>query len=152
MKVIVKSKNEPNFIHPYARNKYGDTLSVPDLFAVQRKYAGEVKVREWHKRECNSKTACFETVAKQTDEEVVMLLRKEVERRVLLGEAVKVTIVPKDAEGNNLRPILLANITQENVERMAAIYTARANGKDYSETEMTVLGLNTQSPEEMLAV
>ena len=151
MKVIIKSKSETNHIHPYAKTKYGETLDTADLFAVQRKYAGEIRVREWCKRECNSKTASFETVKKQTDEEVIELLRKEVEKRVLAGEAVKITIVRIDAEGNSLRPIVLADIAQGNVERLAELYNLRVAGKEYDESEMGSLGLNLTPTDTLLA-
>ena len=151
MKIIVKSKNETSHIHPYAKGKYGDSLEVADLFAVQRKYCGEIKVREWHKRECNGKTAAFETVAKQSDEEVVLLLRKEIEKRVLAGEAVKISIVRTNAEGNAMRPMILADVAQGNVERLAELYNLRAAGKEYDESEMEALGLNPMSVQALIA-
>ena len=152
MRIIIKSKSEANHIHPFARKKYGETLTLPDLFAVQRKYCGEVRVREWITSQCNSKTACFETVAKQTDVEVIDLLRREIEKRILAGEGVKVTVIPKDAEGNNLSPIIIADVPQENVERLTELYTLQAGGKEYDEAEMEALGLNLTPADTLFAV
>ena len=151
MKIIIKSKNESNHIHPYAKNKYGDTLDTADLFAVQRRYCGEIKVKEWHKRECNGKTASFETGAKQEDEEIIELLHKEIEKRVLVGEAIKVIIIPKDLDGNALEPILLADVPQDNIERLAELYQLRAAGKKYDKSEMESLGLNLTPAAQLFA-
>ena len=149
MKIIIKSKNESNHIHPYAVKHYANA-PVPEQYAVQRKYAGGVLVKEWLTSQCNSKTAAFESSEKQDDGEVIELLRHEIEKRVLAGEAVKITITPKDTEGNNLRQIVLADITQGNVERLAELYNLRVAGKRYNENDMEDLGLNVTPVEELL--
>ena len=151
VKIIIKSKNESNHIHPYAKKKYGDTLDTADLFAVQRRYCAEIKVKQWHKRECNSKTASFETGAKQEDEEIIELLHKEIEKRVLADEAVKVTIIPKDQDGNALEPILLADVPQDNIERLAELYNLRQSGKKCDKSEMESLGVNLTPAAQLLA-
>lgn len=145
MKVIIKSKNEANHIHPYARKKYAETLEVAELYAVQRAYCG-VKVKEWHQLECNSKTASFETADKQEDSEVITLLRQAVENRVLAGEAVKVTFIRDEGES-----IVLADVKQGAVERLAELYNFRAEGKEYDESEMESLGLNMTNADTLLA-